>query len=226
MKNILVCGKSDRVLNQIEELLIQEGMGIVREEVLRESKMENREIQLLLFHMEAGKPEEIELIKTVRAKSSVPVLVMSENAGETIKIAALNAGADDYVSLDCSPLEVLARIKSQLRRYLQLAHMCENISRIYRIDELEIDDIQKKVTVAGQEVRMTPLEYKILTLLVSQKGKVLSIEQIYETIWKMKAVDADNIIAVHIRHIREKIEQNPKNPKYLKAVWGTGYKVG
>ena len=138
----------------------------------------------------------------------------------------LNDKGWDYVTADCNPLELLARIKSQLRRYIQLVNLCANIDRIYKVDELVIDDIQRKVTVEGRNVRLTPIEYKILRLLVQQKGKVFSNSQIYENIWHMQAIGADNTIAVHIRHIREKIEKNPKDPRYLKVVWGNGYKVG
>ena len=123
-------------------------------------------------------------------------------------------------------LELLARVKSQLRRYTQLVNLCESIDSIYRVDGLEINDRNRTVTVEGREVKMTPIEYKILRLLVQERGKVLSISQIYESIWHMQAIGADNTIAVHIRHIREKIESNPKEPRYLKVVWGTGYKVG
>ena len=139
---------------------------------------------------------------------------------------ALNAGADDYVLADCNPLEVVARVKSQLRRYTQLVNMCANIDRIYKVDGLEINDMRRTVTVEGREVKLTPIEYNILRLLVQQRGRVLSISQIYESIWHMRAIGADNTIAVHIRHIREKIEANPREPRYLKVVWGNGYKVG
>ena len=135
-------------------------------------------------------------------------------------------GADDYVVYPCNPLELIARIKSQLRRYLQLSNISENLENIYRVDGLVIDDVSRKVFVDDKEVRLTPIEYKILKLLVLKKGKVLSVEEIYESIWHLRAVGADNTIAVHIRHIREKIEANPKEPKYVKVVWGTGYKVG
>ena len=158
--------------------------------------------------------------------SSADDLIFSNNSEEAAKIAALNAGADDYVTLPCNPLELLARIKSQIRRYTQLANLCENINQIYKVDDLEIDDMRRRVTVGGREVYLTPIEYKILRLLVQERGRVLSIDQIYEAIWNMQAIGADNTIAVHIRHIREKIEQNPREPRYLKVVWGTGYKVG
>ncbi len=168
----------------------------------------------------------IEMIAGLRRRSSIPLIVVSAQSAETAKIMALEAGADDYVTSDCNPLEILARIKSQLRRYTQLVNMCANIDRVYRVDELVIDDMQRKVTVEGRSVRLTPIEYKILRLLAQQRGKVFSNSQIYEKIWNMQAIGADNTIAVHIRHIREKIEKNPKEPRYLKVVWGNGYKVG
>lgn len=168
----------------------------------------------------------IEVLAHIRKKSSIPIIVVSAQSAETAKIMALNAGADDYVVAGCNPLELLARVKSQLRRYSQLVNMCSNIDRIYKVDGLVVNDLYRSVTVDGREVKLTPIEYKILKLLVQERGRVLSISQIYESIWHMQAIGADNTIAVHIRHIREKIERNPKEPYYLKVVWGTGYKVG
>ncbi len=175
---------------------------------------------------EKGLGSGIELIANLRRKSAIPLIVVSKQAAETAKIMALNAGADDYVIEGCNPLELLARVKSQLRRYIQLVNLCANIDCIYRVDGLEINDVRRTVSVEGREVKLTPIEYKILRLLAQQRGRVLSISQIYEAIWHMQPIGADNTIAVHIRHIREKIESNPKEPRYLKVVWGTGYKVG
>ena len=169
--------------------------------------------------------EGLETLQRIRQMSSLPIIVVSSRSDETSKILALNAGADDYVVNGCNPLELLARIKSQLRRYTQLVNMCANIDKIYQVDGLVIDDNTRQVFVDHKEVRLTPIEYKILKLLVQERGRVLSIAQIYEAIWHMQAIGADNTIAVHIRHIREKIEQNPKEPRYLKVVWGVGYKI-
>lgn len=168
----------------------------------------------------------VDLIARLRQTSSIPIIVVSAQKAESAKIMALNAGADDYVVADCNPLELLARVKCQLRRYGQLVKMRTNIDGIYKIDGLEVNDTYRRVTVDGREVKLTPIEYKILKLLVQERGRVLSVERIYESIWNMQAIGADNTIAVHIRHIREKIEYNPKDPRYLKVVWGTGYKVG
>lgn len=166
------------------------------------------------------------LISRLRKCSSIPIIVVSAQAQENAKIMALNAGADDYVVEGYNPLELLARVKCQLRRYRQLTRRNTNPDGIYRVDGLEVNDSCRRVTVDGREVKLTPIEYKILKLLVQEQGSVLSVERIYESIWKMQAIGADNTIAVHIRHIREKIENNPKDPRYLKVVWGTGYKVG
>jgi len=168
----------------------------------------------------------VDLIDRLRKTTYIPIIVVSAQASESAKIMALNAGADDYVMAGCNPLELLARIRCQLRRYTQLVKVQANVNGIYKVDGLEVNDLYRKVTVDGREVKLTPIEYKILKLLVQERGRVLSVDRIYESIWKMQAIGADNTIAVHIRHIREKIENNPKEPRYLKVVWGNGYKVG
>ena len=191
--------------------------------------LDKEKVHLLLLDIELGNKgwdRGIEMIAKLRNLTGMPMIVMSSQTAETAKIMALEAGADDYVTMDCNPLEVMARIKSQIRRYTQLVSICTGMERSYQVEGLVIDDIRRHVTVEGRMVRLTPIEYKILRFLVQEKGKVFSNSQIYEKIWNMRAVGADNTIAVHIRHIREKIENNPKEPKYLKAVWGTGYKIG
>lgn len=228
MNNILIWNEDRHSVDVLHTLLLSEGFQVVQAPEQSEigHMIETENIHLLLTDIEPGYGDGIQMIRDIRKSSSIPILVFSKNGEEAAKIAALNAGADDYVTMPCNPLELLARIKSQIRRYTQMANLCENINRIYRVDDLEIDDIKRKVTVADREVYLTPIEYKILRLLVKEKGRVLSIDQIYEAIWNMQAIGADNTIAVHIRHIREKIESNPKEPHYLKVVWGTGYKVG
>lgn len=230
-KNILVYNNNTGIAEKIEALFASEDLSTLvaadPEQLYR--VLGSEEIHLMLIDVELndkGWDKGIEMIASLRKKSSIPLIVISAQSAETAKIMALEAGADDYVTANCNPLELLARVKSQIRRYTQLVNMCANIDRIYRVDGLVIDDIQRTVTVEGKNVRLTPIEYKILRLLAQQRGKVLSNSQIYESIWNMQAFGADNIIAVHIRHIREKIETNPKEPRYLKAVWGNGYKVG
>ena len=230
-RNILVYNNQTGIAEKMAPLFVGEGLSVLVAADLEQlyNILEKAEIHLMLVDVELndkGWDRGIEMIAGLRHRSSIPLIVVSAQSAETAKIMALEAGADDYVVADCNPLELLARIKSQMRRYTQLVNMCANINRIYKVDGLVIDDTQRKVTVEGRNVRLTPIEYKILRLLVQQRGKVFSNSQIYENIWHMQAIGADNTIAVHIRHIREKIEVNPKEPRYLKVVWGNGYKVG
>ncbi len=230
-KKVLVYNNQTKIAEKMEPLFIGEGLAMLVAADVEQlyTILEKSEIHLMLVDVELndkGWDKGIEMIASLRRKSSIPLIVISAQSAETAKIMALEAGADDYVTADCNPLELMARIKSQIRRYTQLVSLCANIDRIYRVDGLVIDDVQRKVTVEGRSVRLTPIEYKILRLLVQQKGKVFSNSQIYENIWHMQAIGADNTIAVHVRHIREKIETNPKEPRYLKVVWGNGYKVG
>lgn len=230
-KNILVYNNKTGIAEKMAPLFAGEGLSVLVAADIEHlyTILSSAQIHLMLVDVELndkGWDRGIEMIANLRKKSSIPLIVVSAQSAETAKIMALEAGADDYVTSDCNPLELMARIKSQLRRYTQLVNMCANIDRIYRVDDLAIDDTQRKVTVEGKNVRLTPIEYKILRFLVQQRGKVFSNSQIYENIWHMQAIGADNTIAVHIRHIREKIEKNPKEPRYLKVVWGNGYKVG
>lgn len=231
MQRIAVYQNESGVAEKLELLCRGEQISIVRErsEKALLEDIRNREVQMVLLDGAGetkGWSEGLVMIANLRKQSRLPIMVVAKQINETIKVAALCIGADDYVSADDNPLVIMARIKSQLRRYTQLTAICKNLSKIYKVDGLEIDDEQRKVTVDGREVRLTPTEYEILKLLVMEKGKVLSIHQIYEDIWKMQAVDVDNTVAVHVRHIREKIELNPRKPRYLKVIWGTGYMVG
>lgn len=152
--------------------------------------------------------------------------MLSAKSEDEDKIKGLNIGADDYVTKPFNPLELIARVNSGIRRYTKLGTITdEENKKIYKSGELVIDDDLKKVTVEGREVKLTPTEFNILKFLTKNKGIVYSIDKIYENVWEDEAYGADNIIAVHIRHIREKIEINPKEPKYLKVIWGIGYKI-
>ena len=228
---IAVYNNKTKLVQKLKGLCRGEQMEIleigVRDKLFEE--VETGRVQMILLDImveSQGWEEGIRLISDIRRRYRLPILVISGQESEDAKIAAFSMGADDYVNAGENPLVLFARIKSHLRRYSQLSSICNNMDRIYRVDGLEIDDAQRRVTVEGREVRLTPIEYQILILLVRENGKTLSIRQIYEAIWKMSAVGADNTIAVHIRHIREKIEQNPKQPRYLKVVWGIGYMVG
>lgn len=189
--------------------------------------MEEKSPHLLLIGLDGKGEEGAAIVREVRKNSKIPIVMLTEYNDEIRKIEILEAGADDCLSYsDCSPLELLARAKSRLRRYTRMAGAFAEEEKIYRVNDLTIDDVSKRVFVKEREIRLTPIEYEIVKLLVKEKGKVFSISQIYEAVWHMKPIDADNTIAVHIHHIREKIEENPKEPQYIKAVWGTGYKAG
>lgn len=229
--NIIVYNNHTGIVNIMKPLFMSEGMNVLVAKDYEElvDLLRQDAAQLLLLDVVIGArgiDYGVECVKNIRGISNMPMIVVSDKKDDTSKVKVLNAGADDYCTTECSPLELMARIKSQLRRYMVLVHMCENIDHIYKVDDLEINDSTRKVTVGMREVRLTPIEYKILKLLVMERGKVFSVDDIYENIWKMTPIGADNTIAVHIRHIREKIEDNPKQPRYLKVVWGTGYKVG
>lgn len=230
-ESILVYETKNKVMKELAPILKREEILVCAAGDKQElfEWMNREEIHLVILELQDEKGallDELELLTEIRKASCVSILVISSEENESIKIMTLNAGADDYVSMNCSPLEIIARIKAQLRRYTQLANAFRKMDRIYQVGELLVDDRYRIVMVEGKNVDLTPIEYKILKLLVQEKGKVISISQIYEAIWHMKAVGADNTVAVHICHIREKIESNPKKPQYLKAVWGSGYKVG
>lgn len=228
MEKILIYNNCTGILEKMEPLLEGEGLGMQVVESISELVKNISHAHLVLVDVELsdkGWGQGIELISGLRKKSSVPIIVVSLQTAETAKIMALEAGADDYVTADCNPLVLLARIKSQLRRYMQLVSMCAQIERMYQASGILIDDVQRVVTVEGRIVRLTPIEYNILRLLVRQRGTIFSNSQIYENIWHMRPIGTDNTIAVHIRHIREKIENNPREPRYLKVVWGSGYVV-
>ena len=187
--------------------------------------LKKNEVQLLIMDIMMPGMDGIRTAMKIRETSSIPIIFLSAKSQDSDKILGLNIGADDYITKPFNPLELVARVKSQLRRYTQLGNIVSDKEKIYRAGGLIINDDTKEVTVDSEPVKLTPIEYNILCLLVKNQGRVFSIEQIYEQIWEEEAIGADNTVAVHIRHIREKIEINPKEPKYLKVVWGIGYKI-
>ena len=228
MYNILVCDDDKEIVEAIEIYLSQEGYRILKaydgEEVLK--VMKNEKIDLLIIDVMMPKLDGIRTTLKIREKENMPIIILSAKSEDTDKILGLNVGADDYVTKPFNPLELTARVKSQLRRYTQLgSSVTQENQAIYTVGGLTINDDQKEVTVDGEPVKLTPIEYNILLLLMKNQGKVFSIDQIYENIWNEDAIGVDNTVAVHIRHIREKIEINPKEPRYLKVVWGVGYKI-
>ena len=187
-------------------------------------KQEN--VDLLVIDVMMPRLDGIRATLKIREENSLPIIILSAKSEDADKILGLNVGADDYVTKPFNPLELVARVKSQIRRYTKLGSTVMDTKKsIYTVGGLTIDDDLKEVTVDGETVKLTPIEYNILLLLVKNQGKVFSIDQIYENIWNEDAIGADNTVAVHIRHIREKIEINPKEPRYLKVVWGVGYKI-
>ena len=211
--NILVCDDDRAIVDAIEIYLSQEGYTVLKAydglEAIR--MLEENEVHLLLLDIMMPRLDGIQATMKIR-----------ENVD---KILGLNIGADDYITKPFNPLELTARVKSLLRRYTQLGAMTETRPSTFRIGGLFMDDERKEVTVDGEPVKLTPIEYRILLLLVQNPGRVFSISQIYERIWNEEAIGGDNTVAVHIRHIREKIEINPKDPRYIKVVWGVGYKI-
>ena len=228
MLNILVCDDDKQIVEAIDIYLSQEGYHVLKAydgmEALTQIRMNN--IHLLVIDVMMPKLDGIRATLKIREESSIPIIILSAKSEDSDKILGLNIGADDYVTKPFNPLELLARVKSQLRRYTQLGSAnIESSMNIYKNGGLVINDENKEVTVDGEMIKLTPIEYNILLLLVKNVGKVFSINQIYESIWNEEAIGADNTVAVHIRHIREKIEINPKEPRYLKVVWGIGYKI-
>ena len=228
MQTILVCDDDKEIVEAIDIYLQQEGYQVLKaydgEEALEILK--EKEVHLLIIDVMMPRLDGIRATLKIREESSISIIILSAKTEDADKILGLNIGADDYMTKPFNPLELVARVKSQLRRYTQLGSTARSDNQSeFRTGGLVIRDDLKEVTVDGEKVKLTPIEYNILLLLVKNQGKVFSINQIYENIWNEEAIGADNTVAVHIRHIREKIEINPKEPRYLKVVWGVGYKV-
>lgn len=228
MAKILVCDDDKEIVEAIDIYLTQEGHEVLKaydgEEALKVLK--EQEVDLLVIDVMMPRLDGIRATLKIREENNIPIIILSAKSEDADKILGLNVGADDYVTKPFNPLELVARVKSQLRRYTQLGSTVLNKNEaIYTTGGLMVNDDLKEVSVDGEPVKMTPIEYNILLLLVKNQGKVFSIDQIYENIWNEDAIEVDNTVAVHIRHIREKIEINPKEPRYLKVVWGIGYKI-
>lgn len=228
MYHILVVDDDKEIVNAINIYLSKEGYKIHTayngEEAL--NILKENEIHLIILDIMMPKMDGIQVASKIREENPIPIIMLSAKSEDYDKILGLNVGADDYVTKPFSPMELVARVNSQMRRYTLLGSMNQaETSKQYQTGQLIINDDTKQVTVDGKEMKLTPTEYNILRFLTKNKGKVFSIEQIYENVWEDEAYGAENIIAVHIRHIREKIEINPREPKYLKVIWGIGYKI-
>ena len=227
MATILVCDDDREIVDAIDIYLSQENYKILKAYNGQEALelLKTNEVHLIIMDVMMPKLDGIHATLKIREKSSVPILMLSAKSEDSDKILGLNIGADDYITKPFNPLELVARVKSSLRRYTNLGSLNQDNHSKYQVGGLVIDDETKEVNVDGENVKLTPIEYNILLLLVKNQGRVFSINQIYESIWNEDAIGADNTVAVHIRHIRETIEINPKEPKYLKVVWGVGYKI-
>lgn len=227
MANILVCDDDREIVDAIEIYLSQDGYKIYKaydgEQAIQ--ILDKEDIHLLIMDIMMPRLDGIRATLKIREYSSIPIIILSAKSEDTDKILGLNIGADDYICKPFNPLELVARVKSNLRRYTSLGRLTGENKAIYQVGGLILNDDIKQVTVDDEPVKMTPIEYNILLLLMKNQGRVFSINQIYESIWNEDAIGADNTVAVHIRHIREKIEINPKEPRYLKVVWGVGYKI-
>ena len=228
MYNILVVDDDKEIVGAIEIYLKNEGYNIIKAYNGKEALdiVDKNDIHLILLDIMMPEKDGLETLEELRKTKNIPVILLSAKSEDYDKIGGLNLGADDYITKPFNPLELIARVKSHLRRYVSLGTIKkEEDDNVYSTGELVLNDDTKKVTVDGKEVKLTATEFKILKFLIQNKGKVYSIPDIYENVWKEEGFGAENIIAVHIRHIREKIEINPKEPRYLKVIWGVGYKI-
>ena len=234
MYNVLVVDDDKEIVSAIEIYLRKENYNVFKaydgEETLKILNDKSNEIHLVILDIMMPKKDGIQTLKELRMKFNLPVLVLSAKSEDNDKIEGLNIGADDYLTKPFNNLELIARVKSLLRRYTVLGAVSKdqidnNNNNTYIVGDLSINDDTKEVICEGKSVKLTPTEYNILKFLVKNKGKVFSISQIYDNVWEEESFGTDNIIAVHIRHIREKIEINPKEPRYLKVIWGIGYKI-
>lgn len=229
MYNILVVDDEKEIVKAIEIYLGKENYQILKAYDGNQAleQIENNKIHLVILDIMMPNKDGLETLEEIRKDKNIPVIILSAKSEDIDKINGLNIGADDYVTKPFNPVELIARVNALIRRYTKLGTIEGETSNkeIIKSGELIINDKLKKVEVDGKEVKLTPTEYNILKFLAQNKGRVFSIEEIYTKIWDGECYAAENVIAVHIRHIREKIEINPREPKYLKVIWGVGYKI-
>ena len=229
MYNILVVDDDKEIVESIEIYLRNEGFNIFKayNGVEALEILVKNEIHLILMDIMMPKLDGIKATVKIREEKNIPIILVSAKSEDTDKIIGLNIGADDYITKPFNLLELIARVKSNLRRYVTLGNYNnDNFNKdILKSGGLELNTSTKEVKVDGEIVKITPIEFKILKLLLANKGRVFSIDEIYEKVWNEESFNVENTVAVHIRRIREKIEINPKEPRYLKVVWGVGYKI-
>ena len=227
MAQILICDDDKEIAAAIAVYLNNEGHETFFAYNGKEAiaLLEQHDIRLIIMDVMMPELDGLRATMEIRKERNIPIIMLSAKSEDTDKILGLSVGADDYVTKPFNPLELVARVKSQLRRFTVLGSLPKEDSGVFTVGGLTVDDNRKTVTVDGEEIRLTPIEYKIALLLIRSPGRVFSIDEIYERVWGEDAFCVDNTVAVHIRRIREKIEIDPKNPRYIKVVWGIGYKV-
>ena len=225
--HILVVDDDKEIVDSISIFLQNDGYYVIKAYDGMEAmeRLNDNEVHLILLDVMMPKMDGIKALLKIREKRNIPVILVSAKSEDTDKIIGLNMGADDYITKPYNPLELLARVKSQLRRYTTLGNMDQKNGNVIQVGSLRLDTDKKELTVDEEAIKLTPIEYKIVELFMNNLGRVFSIDEIYEKVWNEPSFNADNVVAVHIRRIREKIEINPKEHKYLKVVWGIGYKI-
>ena len=227
MYNILICDDQPDIVNALKIYLAPEGYNLFEayngKDALEMAR--SGDFHLILLDIMMPRMDGITATACIREFSNVPIILITAKSETEDKVLGLNVGADDYITKPFVPVEVLARVRSQLRRYARLGSRVEQQPDTLVIGDIELDDRTKSVTVSGEQVALTPTEYSILHLLMSNPGRVYSTKALYEAVWKEVALGNEGAVAVHIRHLREKIEINPSEPRYLKVVWGQGYKI-
>lgn len=223
---VLVCDDDTSIVDALEIYLRQENYEVVKAYTGAQAlkAMNEHNIHLILLDIMMPELDGLSTIIKIRKEKNIPVIMLSAKSEDTDKITGLNFGADDYVTKPFNPLELMARVKSQMRRYTALGSIA-NKSNVLKTGSLELDTETKEIRVDGETIKLTATEYGIMLFLMENVGNVFSIEQIYEHVWNEPSYSVENTVSVHIRRIREKIEINPKEPKYLKVVWGIGYKI-
>ena len=226
MANILICDDERDIVSALKIYLSSEGYTLFEAYTGREALevVKKHDIHLILMDIMMPEMDGISATAKLRETCNVPIILLTAKSEDTDKVLGLNMGADDYITKPFNPMEVLARVRSQLRRYTSLGGMEQKPNRIV-IGGIALDDDTKTITVDGEPVSLTPIEYNILLLLMRHPGRVYSSAQIYEKVWNESAFGTEGAVAVHIRHLREKLEINPSEPRYLKVVWGLGYKM-
>lgn len=224
--NILICDDERDIVSALKLYLDDENYKLFEAYNGKEALeiVDNNEIHLLLLDIMMPKMNGLETLATLRKDKNIPVILLTAKSEDTDKVLGLNIGADDYVTKPFNPIELLARVKSQIRRYTKLGAQNNN-ENILKVGEIILDDSKKVVLNFGEEVSLTPKEYGILKLFMENPGVVFSLKDIYKSVWQETSYGSENTVAVHIRHLREKLEINPDEPRHLKVVWGQGYKI-